>query len=165
MIQPADATCTHSPTKTQSSSHGSAQPIRDQMIWNGNHYKGSKIQITLLIKYLKARILFEIRITSQARSIISSLNDSCLFSISMQEHLFEIRITPQARLIKSSLSDSAYNLKLHRIGKKLSHWLKKKTQMLLLIYFPNLPTNTTFMSLYSLKMKLLKVVQSCNIHT
>ena len=43
----------------------------------GNHYKGSKIRITLLIKYLNARTLFEIRITSQARLIMSSLNDSC----------------------------------------------------------------------------------------
>ena len=32
-----------------------------------NHYKGSKIWITLLIEYLKVRTLFEIRITSQAR--------------------------------------------------------------------------------------------------
>ena len=43
----------------------------------GNHYKGSKIQITLLIEYLKAKTLFEIRITPQARSIMFSLNDSC----------------------------------------------------------------------------------------
>ena len=42
-----------------------------------NHYKGSKIRITLLIEYHKTRTLFEIRITPQARSIISSLNDSC----------------------------------------------------------------------------------------
>ena len=42
-----------------------------------NHYKGSKIRITLLIEYLKARTLFEIRITLQARSIMSSLNDYC----------------------------------------------------------------------------------------
>ena len=42
-----------------------------------NHYKGSKIQITLLIEYLKTRTLFKIRITLQARSIMSSLNDSC----------------------------------------------------------------------------------------
>ena len=32
-----------------------------------NHYKESKIRITLLIEYLKARTLFEIRITPQAR--------------------------------------------------------------------------------------------------
>ena len=43
----------------------------------GNHYKGSKTQITLLIEYFKAKTLFEIRITLQARSIMSSLNDSC----------------------------------------------------------------------------------------
>ena len=43
----------------------------------GNHYKGSKIRMTLLIEYLKARTLFEIQITPQARSIMSSLNDSC----------------------------------------------------------------------------------------
>ena len=42
-----------------------------------NHYKGNKIRITLLIEYLKTRTLFEIRITPQARSIMSSLNDSC----------------------------------------------------------------------------------------
>ena len=42
-----------------------------------NHYKGNKIRITLLIEYLKAITLFEISITPQARSIISSLNDSC----------------------------------------------------------------------------------------
>ena len=45
------------------------------MIWN--QPKRGKIQITLLIEYLKARTLCEIRITPQARSIISSLNDSC----------------------------------------------------------------------------------------
>ena len=44
-----------------------------------NHYKESKIRITLLIEYLKARTLFEIRITPQARSIMSSLNHSCWF--------------------------------------------------------------------------------------
>ena len=43
-----------------------------------NHYKESKIRITLLIEYLKARILSEIRITPQARSIMSSLNDSLI---------------------------------------------------------------------------------------
>ena len=43
----------------------------------GNHYKVSKIHIILSIEYLKARILFEIRIFPQARSIMSSLNDSC----------------------------------------------------------------------------------------
>ena len=42
----------------------------------GNHYKGSKIRIILLIEYLKARTLFEIRITPQTRLIMSSLNDS-----------------------------------------------------------------------------------------
>ena len=42
-----------------------------------NQYKGNKTRITLLIEYLKARTLFEIRITPQARSIMSSLNDSC----------------------------------------------------------------------------------------
>ena len=43
-----------------------------------NQYKGNKIRITLLIEYLKTRILFEIRITPQARSIMSSLNDSLI---------------------------------------------------------------------------------------
>ena len=86
------------------------------MIWD--HYKGSEIQITLLIEYLKTRTLFEIRITPQVRSIMSSLNNSCWSNISKQEHLFEIRITPQARLIMSSLNDSTCNLKyieLHRM--------------------------------------------------
>ena len=75
-----------------------------------NHYKGSKIRITLSIEYLKTRTLFEIRITPQARSIISSLNGYCWSNISMQEHLLEIRITPQASLIMSSLNDSTCNL-------------------------------------------------------
>ena len=47
-----------------------------------NNYKGNKIRITLLIEYLKARTLFEIKITPQARSIMSSLNDSCWSNIS-----------------------------------------------------------------------------------
>ena len=47
-----------------------------------NQYKGNKIQITLLIEYLKARKLFEIQITPQARLIMSSLNDSCCSNIS-----------------------------------------------------------------------------------
>ena len=59
-----------------------------------NQYKENKIRITLLIEYLKTRILSEIRITPQARLIMSSLNDSCWSNISKQEHLFEIRITP-----------------------------------------------------------------------
>ena len=42
-----------------------------------NQYKGNKIRNTLLIEYLKTRTLFEIRITPQARSIMSSLNDFC----------------------------------------------------------------------------------------
>ena len=42
-----------------------------------NHYKENKIRITLLIEYLKTITLFEIRIIPQARSIMSSLNDSC----------------------------------------------------------------------------------------
>ena len=37
-----------------------------------------------------------------------------------QEHLFEIRITPQARSIMSSLNDSKMQPKLHIIEKKLS---------------------------------------------
>ena len=41
-----------------------------------NQYKGNKIRINLLFEYLNARILFEIRTTPQARSIMSSLNDS-----------------------------------------------------------------------------------------
>ena len=45
--------------------------------------------------------------------------------------------------------------KLHRIAKKLSHWLKK-AQMLLLIYFPSPLTNTTYNALYSLKNETIK---------
>ena len=48
--------------------------------------------------------------------------------------------------------------KLHRIAKKLSHWLNKSTNTFLL-YFPSLLANTTYMALYSLKMKLLKELQ------
>ena len=90
------------------------------VIWE-NPYKGSKIWIILLIEYLKARILFEIRITRQARLIMSSLNDSCWSNISTQEHLFEIRITPQARLIMSSSNDSRCSLNYIELQKKLSH--------------------------------------------
>ena len=76
----------------------------------GNQPKGSKIRIFLLIEYLKTRTLLEIRITPQARSIMSSLNDSCWSNISTQEHLIEIRITPQAWLIMSSLNDTAWEV-------------------------------------------------------
>ena len=82
--------------------------------------QGSKIQITLLIEYLKARTLFEVRITPEARSIMSSLNDSCWSNISMQAHLFEIRITPQARLIMSSLNDSTCNLNYIELQRNLA---------------------------------------------
>ena len=54
--------------------------------------------------------LFEIRITPQERSVMSSLNDSCWSNISMQEHLFEIWTTPQVKLIMSSLNDSTCKL-------------------------------------------------------
>ena len=84
-----------------------------------NQYKGNKIRITLLIEYLKARTLFEIRITPHAKSIMSSLNNSCWSNISRQEHLFEIRITPQARLIMSSLNDSTRNLNYVELQRNL----------------------------------------------
>ena len=62
-------------------------PILSLKLWYqmicGNHYKGSKIQITLLIEYLKARTLFEIRITPPERSILSSnLGSFSFFSLS-----------------------------------------------------------------------------------
>ena len=96
-----------------------------------NHYKGSKIRITLLIEYLKVKILFEIRITPQAKSIMFSLNDSCWLNISMRENLFEIRITPQA------CQAWMIQPKLYRIAKELSHWLRK-APMLLLLYLTSL---------------------------
>ena len=77
-------------------------------------------RIILLIEYLKARILFEIRITPQARSIMSSLNDSYWSNILMQEYLIEIRITPQARLIMSSLNDSTCNLNYIELQRNLA---------------------------------------------
>ena len=98
-----------------------------------NHYKGSKIRITLLIEYLKARTLFEIRITLEARSIMSSFNDSCWSNISRQEHLIEIRISPQARLIMSSLNDSTCNLNYMELQRNLAIG-KRKAQMLLSIF-------------------------------
>jgi len=85
-----------------------------------NQYKGNKIRITLLIEYLKTRILFEIWITPQARSIMSSLNNSCWLNIWRQEHLLEIRITPQARLIMSSLNDSTCNLNYIELQRNLA---------------------------------------------
>ena len=103
-----------------------------------NHYKGSKIRITLLIECLKARILFEIQITPEARLIMSSFNDSCWSNISRQEHLIEIRITPQARLIMSSLNDSTCNLNYIELQRNLVIG-ERKAQMLPFIYFPSLP--------------------------
>ena len=73
-------------------------------------------RITLLIEYLKTRTLFEIWITPQARSIMSSLNDSCW---SISRHLLEIWITPQARLIISSLNDSTCNLNYIELQRNL----------------------------------------------
>ena len=57
--------------------------------------------------------------------------------------LFEIRITLQTKLILSSLNDSTCNLNYIELQKKLSHWLKK-AQILFLLYFTSLLTNTTY---------------------
>ena len=73
----------------------------------------------------------------------------------MQEHLIEIRITPQAKLIMSNLNDSTCNLNYIELQRNLAIG-ERKAQKLILLYFPSLLTNTTYMAVYSLKMKLLK---------
>ena len=123
--------------------------------------------------YLKERILFEIQINPQARSIMCNLNDSCWSNISTQEHWFKIQIILQTRLIMSSLNDSTCNLNYIELQKKLSHWLKKAqmhflyyifqvysqiqhTWLYSFIYPQNKTINGILRALYILKIKLLK---------
>ena len=117
-----------------------------------NQYKGNKIRITLLIEYLKARTLFEIRITPQARSIMSNFEWFLLIKYLNARTLVWDSNHSTSKIDHVELEWFYIQPKLHRFAKKLSHWLKK-AQMLILLYFLSLLKNTTYMALYSLKMK------------
>ena len=54
----------------------------------------------------------------------------------------------------SNLNDSTCNLNYIELKRNLVIG-QRKAQMLLLLYFPSLLANTTYMALYSLKIKLL----------
>ena len=120
-----------------------------------NQYKGNKIRITLLIEYLKTRTLFEIRITPQARSIMSSLNDYCWSNISHTRTLAWDSNHSTSKIDHVELEWFYMQPKLHIIANKLSHWLKKSTNVFFL-YFSSLFTNRTYMALYSLKNETIK---------
>ena len=93
----------------------------DEMLWyEPNNTRGIRFGLPCSSNISRQEHLIEIRITPQARSIMSSLNDSCWSNISTQEHLFEIRITSQARLIMSSLNDSTCNLNYIELQRNLA---------------------------------------------